>query len=80
MADVWDGIIIGATGGAIAGLTVTFVRYVCKPARKIPSEHAHPIEGQSDCPAFSGSCRLWGVSGDNARRGPIFLLGALGIV
>ncbi len=28
MADVWDGIIIGATGGAIAGLTVTFVRYV----------------------------------------------------
>ena len=28
MGGVWDGIIIGGTGGAIAGLTVSFVRYV----------------------------------------------------
>ncbi len=28
MASVWDGIIIGAAGGAIAGLTVSFVHYV----------------------------------------------------
>jgi hypothetical protein len=28
MADIWDGIIIGGAGGAIAGLTVSFVRYV----------------------------------------------------
>lgn len=27
MADVWDGIIIGGSGGAIAGLTVSLVRY-----------------------------------------------------
>ena len=27
MAGVWDGIIIGGTGGAIAGLTVSLVRY-----------------------------------------------------
>lgn len=28
MADVWDGIVIGGAGGAIAGLTVVFVQYV----------------------------------------------------
>ena len=27
MADIWDGIVIGGAGGAIAGLTVTLVRY-----------------------------------------------------
>ena len=28
MADIWDGIIIGGAGGAIAGLTVSLVRYL----------------------------------------------------
>ena len=28
MAGVWDGIIIGGAGGAIAGLTISFVRYI----------------------------------------------------
>jgi hypothetical protein len=27
MADIWDGIIIGGAGGAIAGLTVSLFRY-----------------------------------------------------
>jgi hypothetical protein len=28
MADIWDGIIIGGAGGAIAGLTLSVVRYI----------------------------------------------------
>jgi hypothetical protein len=28
MSEVWNGIIIGGAGGAIAGLTVAFVRYL----------------------------------------------------
>ena len=28
MADIWDGIVIGGAGGAIAGLTVSLVHYI----------------------------------------------------
>jgi hypothetical protein len=32
MADIWDGIVIGGAGGAIAGLTVSLVHYIHRKA------------------------------------------------
>lgn len=34
MTSVWDGIIIGGAGGAIAGLTVSFVAYISKKLKE----------------------------------------------
>lgn len=41
MADIWDGIIIGGAGGAIAGLTVSLVRYL--HIKTLELVHAHRV-------------------------------------